>query len=114
MKASYGDNTIFSAIVVLTAARAAKADNSNEGSSVVTKPGTEQFKKCPKSTAVAKWVDTEQFSTAVAKWVVDFFIKVDAGIHINLGMVASTLSRHRSKPHVYIGCMKFGPVLAQK
>ena len=29
-------------------------------------------------------------------------------------MVGSTLSRHRSKPRVYIGCMKSGPVLAQK
>ncbi|KAJ0049617.1 hypothetical protein Pint_14793 [Pistacia integerrima] len=30
------------------------------------------------------------------------------------GMVGSTLARHRSKPRVYIGCMKSGPVLAQK
>ncbi|KAF3607950.1 hypothetical protein DY000_02048756 [Brassica cretica] len=26
----------------------------------------------------------------------------------------STLTRHKSKPRVYIGCMKSGPVLAQK
>ncbi|KVH91744.1 Glycosyl transferase, family 31 [Cynara cardunculus var. scolymus] len=31
-----------------------------------------------------------------------------------LGMIGSTLLRHRSKPRVYIGCMKSGPVLAQK
>ncbi|KAK1313174.1 Beta-1,3-galactosyltransferase 7 [Acorus calamus] len=30
------------------------------------------------------------------------------------GMLAATLSRHRSKPRTYIGCMKSGPVLAQK
>ncbi|KAL5551495.1 hypothetical protein UlMin_001671 [Ulmus minor] len=54
------------------------------------------------------------FSTAVAKWDADFFIKVDDDVHINLGMVGSTLTRHRSKPRVYIGCMKSGPVLAQK
>lgn len=30
------------------------------------------------------------------------------------GMVGSTLARHRSKPRVYVGCMKSGPVLAQK
>ncbi|CAN1139114.1 Beta-1,6-galactosyltransferase GALT31A [Linum perenne] len=30
------------------------------------------------------------------------------------GMIGSTLARHRSKPRVYIGCMKSGPVLAQK
>ncbi|KAB5521829.1 hypothetical protein DKX38_026148 [Salix brachista] len=29
------------------------------------------------------------------------------------GMVGSTLARHRSKPRVYMGCMKSGPVLAQ-
>lgn len=54
------------------------------------------------------------FSTAVAKWDADFYIKVDDDVHINLGMVGSTLARHRSKPRVYIGCMKSGPVLAQK
>ncbi|GAB4835058.1 Beta-1,6-galactosyltransferase galt31a [Ancistrocladus abbreviatus] len=54
------------------------------------------------------------FSTAVAKWDADFYIKVDDDVHINLGMVGSTLARHRSKPRVYIGCMKSGLVLAQK
>lgn len=54
------------------------------------------------------------FSTAVARWDADFYIKVDDDVHINLGMVGSTLARHRSKPRVYIGCMKSGPVLAQK
>ncbi|CAN6480500.1 unnamed protein product [Victoria cruziana] len=54
------------------------------------------------------------FSTAVAKWDADFFIKVDDDVHVNLGMVASTLMRHHAKPRVYIGCMKSGPVLAQK
>ncbi|CAL1373731.1 unnamed protein product [Linum trigynum] len=54
------------------------------------------------------------FSTVVAKWDADFYIKVDDDVHTNLGMVGSTLARHRSKPRVYIGCMKSGPVLAQK
>ncbi|KAF4382182.1 hypothetical protein F8388_008668 [Cannabis sativa] len=54
------------------------------------------------------------FSTAVAKWDADFYVKVDDDVHINLGMLATTLARHRSKPRVYIGCMKSGPVLSQK
>ncbi|KAF5740275.1 beta-1 3-galactosyltransferase 7 isoform X1 [Tripterygium wilfordii] len=54
------------------------------------------------------------FSTAVEKWDADFYVKVDDDVHVNLGMLAATLSHHRSKPRVYIGCMKTGPVLAQK
>ncbi|VVB11851.1 unnamed protein product [Arabis nemorensis] len=54
------------------------------------------------------------FSSAVAKWDADFYIKVDDDVHVNLGMLGSTLARHRSKPRVYIGCMKSGPVLAQR
>lgn len=30
------------------------------------------------------------------------------------GTLGATLARHRSKPRVYIGCMKSGPVLTQK
>ncbi|PHT26894.1 putative beta-1,3-galactosyltransferase 6 [Capsicum baccatum] len=54
------------------------------------------------------------FSTAVAKWDADFFIKVDDDVHVNLGVLGSLLDRHRSKPRVYVGCMKSGPVLLQK
>ncbi|KAM7279190.1 hypothetical protein ACFE04_006324 [Oxalis oulophora] len=54
------------------------------------------------------------FSTAVAKWDADFYIKVDDDVHVNLGMIGSTLARHRSKSRVYLGCMKSGPVLGQK
>ncbi|EFJ10043.1 glycosyltransferase-like protein [Selaginella moellendorffii] len=54
------------------------------------------------------------FSTAVAKWDADYYVKVDDDVHINLGMLTVTLARHRSKPRAYIGCMKSGPVLAQK
>ncbi|GAV59320.1 Galactosyl_T domain-containing protein/DUF4094 domain-containing protein [Cephalotus follicularis] len=54
------------------------------------------------------------FATAVAKWDAEFYIKVDDDVHVNLGMLAATLTRHRSKPRVYIGCMKSGPVLSQK
>ncbi|KAJ6818126.1 beta-1,3-galactosyltransferase 7-like [Iris pallida] len=54
------------------------------------------------------------FSTAVAKWDAEFYIKVDDDVHVNLGMLAATLARHRSKPRVYIGCMKSGPVLSNR
>ncbi|KAA3454854.1 beta-1,6-galactosyltransferase GALT31A-like isoform X1 [Gossypium australe] len=54
------------------------------------------------------------FSAVVAKWDADFYLKVDDDVHVNLGVVSSTLARHRHKPHVYIGCMKSGPVVAQK
>ncbi|KAF3789989.1 Beta-1-3-galactosyltransferase 7 [Nymphaea thermarum] len=54
------------------------------------------------------------FSTAVAKWDAEFYVKVDDDVHVNLGMLAATLAQHRSKPRVYIGCMKSGPVLSQK
>eukprot|EP01018_Ginkgo_biloba_P022999 Gb_27977 [translate_table: standard] len=54
------------------------------------------------------------FSTAVSKWDADFYVKVDDDVHVNLGMLATTLARYRSKPRIYIGCMKSGPVLAQK
>ncbi|XP_074564728.1 beta-1,3-galactosyltransferase 7-like isoform X2 [Curcuma longa] len=54
------------------------------------------------------------FSTAVAIWDAHFYVKVDDDIHVNLGMLAMTLSRHRSKPRTYIGCMKSGPVLSDK
>jgi hypothetical protein len=54
------------------------------------------------------------FATAVNKWDADFYVKVDDDVHVNLGMLATTLARHSSKPRVYIGCMKSGPVLSQK
>ncbi|RAL37765.1 hypothetical protein DM860_000459 [Cuscuta australis] len=54
------------------------------------------------------------FTTAVALWDADFYVKVDDDIHVNIGTLGTTLARHRSKPLVYIGCMKSGPVLAQK
>ncbi|XP_078437047.1 putative beta-1,3-galactosyltransferase 2 isoform X2 [Wolffia australiana] len=54
------------------------------------------------------------FATAVSTWDADFYIKVDDDVHVNIGTLAHTLARYRSKPHVYIGCMKSGPVLSQK
>ncbi|XP_027916158.1 probable beta-1,3-galactosyltransferase 3 isoform X2 [Vigna unguiculata] len=54
------------------------------------------------------------FSTAVALWDAEFYIKVDDDVHVNLATLALTLSMHRMKPRVYVGCMKSGPVLAQK
>uniref|UniRef100_A0A1D1YT59 Hexosyltransferase n=1 Tax=Anthurium amnicola TaxID=1678845 RepID=A0A1D1YT59_9ARAE len=54
------------------------------------------------------------FSTAVAQWDAEFFVKVDDDVHVNLGMLAATLARHRLKPRTYIGCMKSGPVLSKK
>ncbi|KAE8720299.1 putative beta-1,3-galactosyltransferase 8 [Hibiscus syriacus] len=37
-------------------------------------------------------------------------IIVDDDVHVNLGMLATTVAQYRAKPRVYIGCMKFGPV----
>ncbi|XP_038972745.1 uncharacterized protein LOC103697780 isoform X2 [Phoenix dactylifera] len=54
------------------------------------------------------------FSTALSIWDADFYVKLDDDVHVNLGLVGSTLARHRSKPRVYIGCMKSGPVLAKR
>ncbi|XP_020573955.1 beta-1,6-galactosyltransferase GALT31A-like [Phalaenopsis equestris] len=54
------------------------------------------------------------FSMAVTLWDADFYIKVDDDVHVNLGVLASNLAHHRSKPRAYIGCMKSGPVLAKQ
>ncbi|KAJ6827639.1 putative beta-1,3-galactosyltransferase 2 isoform X1 [Iris pallida] len=54
------------------------------------------------------------FATAIAQWDAEFYIKVDDDVHVNIATLGTTLARHRSKPRVYIGCMKSGPVLAQK
>ncbi|KAK3027931.1 hypothetical protein RJ639_039398 [Escallonia herrerae] len=54
------------------------------------------------------------FATAVALWDADFYVKVDDDVHVNIATLGATLARHRSKARVYIGCMKSGPVLAQK
>nr|DAD38026.1 TPA_asm: hypothetical protein HUJ06_008667 [Nelumbo nucifera] len=35
------------------------------------------------------------FSTVVAKWDAEFYVKVDDDVHVNLGMLATTLARHR-------------------
>ncbi|XP_072991701.1 probable beta-1,3-galactosyltransferase 8 isoform X2 [Typha latifolia] len=54
------------------------------------------------------------FSTAVATWDADFYVKVDDDVHVNLGMLASKLANYRTRPRVYIGCMKSGLVLSRK
>ncbi|XP_066311545.1 mitotic spindle checkpoint protein MAD1-like [Miscanthus floridulus] len=54
------------------------------------------------------------FTTAVVTWDADFYVKVDDDIHLNLGMLSSRLAKHRTRPRVYVGCMKSGPVLSQK
>ncbi|MQM07349.1 hypothetical protein Taro_040191 [Colocasia esculenta] len=54
------------------------------------------------------------FSTAASIWDADFYAKVDDDVHVNLGMFAATLARYRTKPRIYIGCMKSGPVLSQE
>nr|CAB3474975.1 unnamed protein product [Digitaria exilis] len=54
------------------------------------------------------------FTTAVATWDADFYVKVDDDVHLNLGMLTSRLAKHRTRPRVYVGCMKSGPVLSQK
>ncbi|KAM7504191.1 hypothetical protein LguiB_003095 [Lonicera macranthoides] len=54
------------------------------------------------------------FATAVALWDADFYVKVDDDVHVNIATLGATLARHRAKHRVYIGCMKSGPVLAQR
>lgn len=54
------------------------------------------------------------FATAVAMWDADFYVKVDDDVHVNIATLGETLARYRRNPLVYIGCMKSGPVLAQK
>jgi hypothetical protein len=54
------------------------------------------------------------FATALALWDAEFYIKVDDDVHVNIAALGATLASHRSKSRVYIGCMKSGPVLAQK
>ncbi|XP_003605659.3 probable beta-1,3-galactosyltransferase 8 isoform X2 [Medicago truncatula] len=54
------------------------------------------------------------FSTVTSMWDADFYVKIDDDVHLNLGMLVSTLAKYRSRPRVYIGCMKSGPVLYQK
>ncbi|KAM0952234.1 putative galactosylxylosylprotein 3-beta-galactosyltransferase [Dioscorea sansibarensis] len=54
------------------------------------------------------------FATAVSMWDAEFYIKVDDDVHVNIATLGTTLARHRSKRRLYIGCMKSGPVLAQK
>ncbi|XP_047342638.1 probable beta-1,3-galactosyltransferase 2 [Impatiens glandulifera] len=54
------------------------------------------------------------FATAVNLWDADFYVKVDDDVHVNIATLGETLARYRKKPRVYIGCMKSGPVLAQK
>ncbi|XAR55380.1 Galactosylxylosylprotein 3-beta-galactosyltransferase [Bertholletia excelsa] len=54
------------------------------------------------------------FATAVSTWDADFYVKVDDDIHVNIATLGETLARYRKKPRVYVGCMKSGPVLAQK
>ncbi|KAK9077558.1 hypothetical protein SSX86_005895 [Deinandra increscens subsp. villosa] len=54
------------------------------------------------------------FTTAVALWDAYFYVKVDDDVHVNIGTLGATLSRYQSKPRVYVGCMKSGPVLANK
>uniref|UniRef100_J3L6D6 DUF4094 domain-containing protein n=1 Tax=Oryza brachyantha TaxID=4533 RepID=J3L6D6_ORYBR len=54
------------------------------------------------------------FTAAVATWDADFYVKVDDDVHVNLGMLTSRLAKYRTRPRVYVGCMKSGPVLSQK
>uniref|UniRef100_A0A1D1YKP6 Hexosyltransferase n=1 Tax=Anthurium amnicola TaxID=1678845 RepID=A0A1D1YKP6_9ARAE len=54
------------------------------------------------------------FATAASIWDAHFYVKVDDDVHVNLGTLAATLARYRTKPRIYIGCMKSGPVLSQK
>lgn len=50
----------------------------------------------------------------VGKYYFSVFRFLLIGWRFITGTLAATLARHRSKPRVYIGCMKSGPVLYQK
>ncbi|GLT52641.1 hypothetical protein SLA2020_259690 [Shorea laevis] len=54
------------------------------------------------------------FATAVSLWDAEFYVKVDDDVHVNLATLGMSLAGHQKQPRVYIGCMKSGPVLAQK
>ncbi|XP_006351966.1 probable beta-1,3-galactosyltransferase 2 isoform X1 [Solanum tuberosum] len=54
------------------------------------------------------------FATAVNLWDAEYYIKVDDDVHVNIATLVETLARHRTKPRIYIGCMKSGPVLSRK
>ncbi|XP_062181077.1 probable beta-1,3-galactosyltransferase 8 isoform X2 [Phragmites australis] len=54
------------------------------------------------------------FATAVATWDAELYVKVDDDVHVNLGMLTNRLAKYRTRPRVYVGCMKSGPVLSQK
>ncbi|CAF2275076.1 unnamed protein product [Brassica napus] len=54
------------------------------------------------------------FTTAFALWDAYFYVKVDDDVHVNIATLGAEIARYRTKPRVYIGCMKSGPVLAQK
>uniref|UniRef100_A0A0D9VVV1 Hexosyltransferase n=1 Tax=Leersia perrieri TaxID=77586 RepID=A0A0D9VVV1_9ORYZ len=54
------------------------------------------------------------FVTALSTWDAEYYIKVDDDVHVNIAILGNILVKHRSKPRAYIGCMKSGPVLAQK
>ncbi|XP_074562237.1 putative beta-1,3-galactosyltransferase 2 [Curcuma longa] len=55
------------------------------------------------------------FATAVSMWDADFYVKVDDDVHVNIATLGMTLAKQRrTKPRAYLGCMKSGPVLAQK
>ncbi|XVF52989.1 hypothetical protein PTKIN_Ptkin05aG0062200 [Pterospermum kingtungense] len=43
-----------------------------------------------------------------------FYVKVGDDVYVNLGMLATTLGHHHSKPRVYVGCIKYGPLFSLK
>ncbi|KAL5163627.1 putative beta-1,3-galactosyltransferase 2 [Glycine soja] len=55
----------------------------------------------------------EEEKGIIIRLVTEFYVKVD-DVHVNLATLGLALTMHRRKPRVYIGCMKSGPVLAQK
>ncbi|XP_047334255.1 probable beta-1,3-galactosyltransferase 2 isoform X2 [Impatiens glandulifera] len=54
------------------------------------------------------------FATALSLWDADFYVKVDDDVHVNIATLGEILARYRKRPRVYVGCMKSGPVLAEK
>ncbi|CAL5326702.1 unnamed protein product [Camellia sinensis] len=75
-------------------------------------PGNKLFKAC-EFTTYSRPLQS-YFAAAVASWDADFYVKVDDDVHVNIATLGETLARYKKKPRVHIGCMKSGPVLAQK
>lgn len=74
------------------------------------------FTLCENSYVVLSLQDLTGWPTWVYLDLVEQFVHLNVPISIQFSAatLGETLVRHRKKQHLYIGCMKSGPVLAQK